>query len=83
MDRFKEICVLPVTIACFFLIFLTLNCITFIPYSTGLRDKIVTVKFTDFKLKKNMTAHLYSFLGHASTLRIAFSSVDFDWRSKS
>ena len=54
MDRFKEICVLPVTIACFFLIFLTQNCITFIPYSTGLRDKIAIVKFTDFQLKKKM-----------------------------
>ena len=78
MDGLKEICVLPVIIACFFLVFLTLNCITFIPYSTGLRDKIAIEKFTDFKLKKNVTAHLYSFLGHASTLGIAFSSVDFD-----
>ena len=78
MGGFKEICVLPVTITCIFLIFLILNCITFIPYSTGLRDKIATVKFTDFKLKKNVTAHLYSFLSHASTLGIAFSVVDFD-----
>ena len=78
MGGFKEICVLPVTITCFFLIFLTLNCITFISYSNGLRDKIATVKFTDFKLKKNVTAHLYSFLSHASTLGIAFSVVDFD-----
>ena len=52
MDGLKEICVLPVTIACFFLIFLTLNCITFMPYSIGLRDKIATVEFTDFQLKK-------------------------------
>ena len=79
MDGLKEICVLPVIIACFFLIFLTLNWITFIPYSTGLRDKIATVKFTDFQLKKNVTAHLYSFLSHACILRIAFSSVDFDF----
>ena len=52
MDGLKEICVLPVTIGCFFLIFLTLNCITFMPYSIGLRDKIATVEFTDFQLKK-------------------------------